>query len=394
MKVNPELIKDIRKYGAFDISACFNCGNCTAVCPLAKEDAPFPRHLIRRAHVGDKKALLTAKGTWLCYYCGECSKTCPREAKPAAFMAAARRYAIANADFTGITKLLYKYPVFNFLFMTAMAVVFALFMFSNRLEHRLGHKIIEVFNIPFELIHTIGIVVIAIASLTLIVGMLIITLRAGEIQTLFGIYRESKAPGKGMKFIFELIKTTFISVMREMFIFKRFRDCDEEKKHIPLLFKPWFLHGTVAWGFMGLFSATILDFLFKDPQLLVSLWYPPRLIGTISGVLLMYGSTAIMINRLRQNEIAYANSTYSDWWFLMTLWFIGLTGFVLEVIVYLPKMDQLTADILFLAHVAPAMQLVVMAAFTKLAHVFYRMHALVVYELISNFKSQIPGKGE
>jgi len=390
MKVNPELIKDIRKYGAFDISACFNCGNCTAVCPLAMEDTPFPRYLIRRAHVGDKKALLTAKGTWMCYYCGECSKTCPREAKPGAFMAAARRYAIANADATGITKLLYKYPVFNFIFMSALALFFALFMYANRLADRAHGKIIEVFNIPYELIHVLGVVLLSAAGVTMLLGILIITLRAGEISKLGLIYKESKAPGKGIKFIIEFIRTAFVSVMQEMFAFKRFRDCDEEKKEIPLMFKPWFLHACVAWGFMGLFGATLIDFLFKDPAMLVALWYPPRLLGTISGLFLIYGSTAIIINRLRQKEINYSNGTFSDWWFIFTLWFIGVTGFILEVLVYMPKIDQNTADILFLVHVAPAMELVAMAAFTKLAHVFYRMHALFIYELTSNFKFQVP----
>ncbi|HRU38724.1 MAG TPA: 4Fe-4S dicluster domain-containing protein [Candidatus Goldiibacteriota bacterium] len=389
MKVNPELIKDVRKYGAFDVSKCFNCGNCTAICPLAKEDAPFPRYLIRRAHLGDKKALLTAKGTWLCYYCGECSKTCPREAKPGAFMAAARRYSIANADLTGITKLLYKYPVFNFLFMTAMALFFALFMYANRLEHRLGHKIIEIFHIPYELIHSIGIIIMAIAAVTLLAGMLIIAFRASEIKDVFAVIGELGRKKTPIKAFAEAFRSAFTTVMREMFAFKRFRECDEEKKELPLYRKPWFLHAMTAWGFMGLFSATLLDFAFKDPELLVAIWYPPRLIGTISGLMLMYGASMIIINRLKKSGVSYDNSTYSDWWFIITLWFIGLTGFVLEILVYLPKVDQKTADILFLVHVAPAMQLVVMAAFTKLAHVFYRTHALVVYELISNFKLQI-----
>ena len=78
MKVNPELIDEIKKYGAFDISACFNCGNCTAVCPLSKEDASFPRKLIRAGHVGMEEKIGSALEPWHCYYCGECSATCPR----------------------------------------------------------------------------------------------------------------------------------------------------------------------------------------------------------------------------------------------------------------------------------------------------------------------------
>ena len=140
---------------------------------------------------------------------------------------------------------------------------------------------------------------------------------------------------------------------------------------------------------MGLFLSTALNFLIKDPAIKVALWYPPRFIGIASGILLLYGATVIIINRLKAKQVNYANSVFSDWWFILTLWFIGLTGFILTVLVYLPAVDQATADVLFILHVAPAMLIVVMAAFTKLAHVFYRTHALAVFNLkeeISKFK--------
>lgn len=108
MKVDPGLIDEIKKYGAFDISACFNCGNCTAVCPLAKADASFPRKLIRAGHVGMEERLVSGAEPWHCYYCGECSSTCPREAQPGEYMMALRRYQIAKYDITGLSKLFYK----------------------------------------------------------------------------------------------------------------------------------------------------------------------------------------------------------------------------------------------------------------------------------------------
>ena len=33
------------------MSACFSCGNCTAICPLSENDATFPRRMIRYAQV-------------------------------------------------------------------------------------------------------------------------------------------------------------------------------------------------------------------------------------------------------------------------------------------------------------------------------------------------------
>ena len=46
-EVNPDLIVDLKKFGVESASACFNCGNCTAVCSLSSEDIPFPRKAIR-----------------------------------------------------------------------------------------------------------------------------------------------------------------------------------------------------------------------------------------------------------------------------------------------------------------------------------------------------------
>ena len=31
--VDQTLLPELQRYGAFDVAACFNCGNCTAVCP-------------------------------------------------------------------------------------------------------------------------------------------------------------------------------------------------------------------------------------------------------------------------------------------------------------------------------------------------------------------------
>ena len=105
--VDPTLLPEIQRYGAFDVAACFNCGNCTAVCPLTDGDATFPRRIIRYAQVGMKAELLASKELWTCYYCGECSETCPRQAEPGEFMAAARRYAIASYDRTRLARTMY-----------------------------------------------------------------------------------------------------------------------------------------------------------------------------------------------------------------------------------------------------------------------------------------------
>ena len=63
--------------------------------------------MIRYAQVGMRTELLSSKELWTCDHCGLCSDSCPTEADPGEFMAAARRYAIASYDPTGLAQILY-----------------------------------------------------------------------------------------------------------------------------------------------------------------------------------------------------------------------------------------------------------------------------------------------
>jgi ferredoxin len=107
-RVNPDLIEEIKKYGASDWNACFHCGNCTAVCSLTEDRILFPRNEIRILQMGLKDKLATSVEPWICYYCGDCSETCPRDANPAELMMSVRRWLTARYDWTGLAAVFYK----------------------------------------------------------------------------------------------------------------------------------------------------------------------------------------------------------------------------------------------------------------------------------------------
>ncbi len=56
MRVEAEKIEEmaeiLREFGAEKVFECFNCGNCTAVCPVSNNEHMFPRKLIRYAQLG------------------------------------------------------------------------------------------------------------------------------------------------------------------------------------------------------------------------------------------------------------------------------------------------------------------------------------------------------
>ena len=182
LSVDPTFLPKLWRFGAFDISACFNCGNCTAVCPLSVAAGSFPRKMIRYAQIGDRDRLLACQELWLCYYCGECSDTCPRQAEPGEFMASARRYAIATYEPTGISRMLYTSKVFTVVFMVVLSAFFALLLLTERGPMLQGAPRLFAIDgtegfLSFELIHNTGLILFAVAGLAAVGGIARMTLR-------------------------------------------------------------------------------------------------------------------------------------------------------------------------------------------------------------------------
>ena len=113
----------------------------------------------------------------------------------------------------------------------------------------------------------------------------------------------------------------------------------------------------------------------KETGTPVPIWYPVRLLGTVAGLMLVYGTTVMIIDRVRRREPSVARSATADWTLLALLWITGVTGFGLELALYLPE-PPAWGYWVFLFHVAVAMELVLLAPFMKLAHAVYRPVAL------------------
>ncbi len=369
MKLYPE----IQRYGAADVSACFSCGTCTAVCPLVEDDATFPRRIIRYAQLGMKDALLSSKELWTCYACGECSESCPTQAEPSEFMASARRYAIAHYDRTGLARLMYL-PFVGTAVAIVLAVFFALFMYS--FHGPMSGNTLDIFNfIPEELIHNTGVVLMIAVFLAGLVGL--VTMARG-IARQMSIGRHELLGSRAA--VWRAARSAWRALAVEALGQRRYRaDCDKDASY-PWYRQRWFIHAATMWGFLGLMAATALDYGLaligvKATGTPVPLWYPVRLLGTLAGLALVYGATMLIWRRARHAERSLRHSTAADWTFLALLEVAGLTGFGLELALYLPQ-PPVWGYWMFLLHVAVAMELVLLAPFMKFAHAIYRPLAL------------------
>ena len=103
---DPTLLADIRRYGKFDPTGCYQCGSCTLSCDLVAGSATFPRRSIRYALLGLRQPLLENLDPWVCHDCGECSLVCPRQSEPRISMLTLRRFLSAQYDWTGIASTL------------------------------------------------------------------------------------------------------------------------------------------------------------------------------------------------------------------------------------------------------------------------------------------------
>jgi nitrate reductase gamma subunit/ferredoxin len=377
-QVNTELLGELKRFGAFDVAACFNCGNCTAVCPLSNGDVSFPRRIIRYGQIGDRERLLASKEVWLCYYCGECSDTCPRQAEPGEFMASARRYAIASLDLTGISRLLYTSKRFTGLLLASLSLLLTLILLWQGGAMNLDRPDIFAF-IPFEIVHNVGLAAILIALFAMVFGVL----RLVWLLSRTGTHPATPPTGQRANPLRRLV-AAIGEVAGEMATEKRYRSCTEES-HLPWYRSRWFMHGAIMWGFLGLAAATGFDYLLlmlagKVPGRPEALWNPTRLLGTLAGLLVVFGTTRALVSRIKKPEKYSSHSLLSDWLFLWLLLLVTVTGFLVEVALYLPR-GAVWAYVLFLVHVVVGMEIVLLFPFTKFAHAVYRPVALLIQEL-------------
>ncbi len=349
LKVNPTFIEKVKKLGAFDINACYSCGNCTAICPLSEGENSFPRRMIRYSLLGLEEKVLQSPELWLCYYCGECSETCPRDADPGGLMMALRRYAIRSYSPGKLADLFYRGvgSVFFWIILTLLAL-WGVFAFRQPQPDLTRVNPLSFVSLDF--LHDAGLFLGGFIGLAVVI----------QLYTMWRhISRGRKPSGSWGKSLMEVL-------WNEVFLQKRFQDCEEKGRRIP--------HLSMFWGFSLLFIATLLAF-GQDFQV-----FPPaaktlaRVLGILGGVGLLYGAGYYIVKRLSREDYYSKYSHHSDWIFLLLLWLAGFTGFLMDLfhLLNLPWPTYLV----FALHLAVVFDLLVAAPFTKFAHALYRPMAL------------------
>lgn len=76
--------------------ACYQCGMCSAACPLAEEMDRLPSQVIRALQVGDP-TILESNAMWVCASCFACEVRCPKGVDLAKLMEALRQLRLRRS---------------------------------------------------------------------------------------------------------------------------------------------------------------------------------------------------------------------------------------------------------------------------------------------------------
>jgi len=86
-----DLAREIHEHSGLQVEECYQCGKCTAGCPVADEMDIPPNVVVRLCQLGQRDRVLGSKTIWVCAACQTCMTRCPQEFDIAKLMDALRQ---------------------------------------------------------------------------------------------------------------------------------------------------------------------------------------------------------------------------------------------------------------------------------------------------------------
>ncbi len=90
------LAAEIQAATGVNPATCYQCGKCSAGCPMAIETDLRPHQVMRKVAYSPRDKALRDESIWYCLTCETCSARCPNDCDPARIIDAVRE--ISNAE--------------------------------------------------------------------------------------------------------------------------------------------------------------------------------------------------------------------------------------------------------------------------------------------------------
>ena len=351
-RVDPSLMHELKEFGAVEIEKCFNCGNCTAICPLAEDNYPFPRGTIRNIQLGLRDRMVQNLDPWLCYYCGECSETCPKQAEPGETLMAARRWMTAQYDWTGLSKKLYTSTAWSIGALIIGAILVILLALGLRGPMVMDQVELNTFA-DVHMMHTADLILAAILGFFLL-------------SNLFRMYRFT-FPRDSLQPPLVVFITEAWQLVLHIATQKRFSECEDKKR--------WVGHLFLVFGYGTMFVLIVLFLTWFQTDAVYPIYHPQRLIGYIAALAIIYGAGDALIGRFTKKHEMHKYSHISDWLFPILLILLSISGLMISFfrIYNLPMLTYYT----YVGHLVVMMMLYIcIGPMGKWAHLLYRPFAV------------------
>jgi len=88
--VQGEFVKRVNEISGQNVLTCYQCGRCSAGCPLTFAMKDLPNQVIRMVQLGLEEDATASETPWVCASCLTCHARCPRGVDLAKVMEALR----------------------------------------------------------------------------------------------------------------------------------------------------------------------------------------------------------------------------------------------------------------------------------------------------------------
>ncbi len=375
--IEPDLgfIKTLHKQGGNTFEKCFQCGTCSATCPISPDIEPFPRKEMAWACWGMKDSLLADPDVWLCLQCNDCSKRCPRGARPGEVLGAVRQESVIHYSSPRFLARWVNQPqaIPLLLGIPVAFLTIALFLrepieIALGISEDLGDRIIFSYSnlFPHWLLNGFF---LFFGVLALIAGV------AGVVR--FWRAMKSSARRQGILMPAKGLLPSIVAALRKIITHEDFTSCTESRSR-------FYSHLIVFFGFVALSLVTVWVITARYNPLIqgnfiypFGFWNPWKLLANAGGIAIVAGILLMIRDRLRSGE-QIGTGTFFDWSFIVTLLAVALTGFITEVLHYVRLEPH--RHIAYFVHLVFAFALLMYLPYSKFAHVIYRTTAIVFAE--------------
>jgi heterodisulfide reductase subunit C len=89
--MNLGFVRKVEALSGSSVRRCFQCGKCSAGCPMRSFMEHPPNRIVRLLQLGQYERVLAGRSIWYCASCETCSARCPNKVDLAAIMDALRK---------------------------------------------------------------------------------------------------------------------------------------------------------------------------------------------------------------------------------------------------------------------------------------------------------------